>query len=97
MPFRHIGDIPPQVSGVLAAMAMAFLRMVYEGQEKKMKRIVAESLICGGLSMAAGSAIYATGLSVHWILFAGSMIGYLGSSSIRMIAIKLAKKKIDKM
>ncbi len=97
MPFRHIGDIPPQIAGVIAAVAMSLLRMAYEGEEKSKKRAVVESVICGGLSMAAGSAIIATGLSTHWILFSGTVIGVLGYASVKGMLLKIANKKADKL
>ena len=76
------------------AITMSVLRVVYDKEETSFFRIMLESLICGGLTLAVGSALVAMGYGPGWYLFCGGTIGFMGSQSIRALAHKLINKKV---
>lgn len=87
--------IPPDILGVLLAMFISILRVIYDKKETSKVRIFLESLICGGLSVTASAAIIALGLEENWAVFAGGTIGYFGSATVRSVALKFLNKQID--
>ena len=87
--------ISPEAAGVLMAMFIAALRVIYDREENKPLRILLESGICGGLSLTASSGILAMGLDMNWAIFVGGTIGYFGSATVRQIALKILNTKID--
>jgi lambda family phage holin len=89
-------DLPPEVLGVLLAVFMAFLRLVYDGKETRPIRILLEMAICGGLGLAASSGISAMGWSPDWAIAAGCAIGYLGPLTIRAMALRAISARIGK-
>lgn len=90
-----LAKLPPEAAGVLMAMFIAALRVVFDREETKPMRILLESGICGGLSLTASSGILAMGLDMNWAIFAGGAIGYFGSATVRQLAIKAINGKID--
>jgi lambda family phage holin len=86
--------LPPGVGGMLMAIVMSTLRIIYDKEETNFIRIVLESLICGGLTLSAGSAFVAMGYGSEWYLFCGGMIGFMGSQFIRAMAKKAIKRKV---
>ena len=88
------GKLPAWIGGLFMAATMATLRVIYDKEETSAIRIVLESLICGALTLTAGSAVEAMGYGPNWYLFAGGTIGFMGSQSIRAIAHKLVNKHI---
>ena len=91
---QFIAEIPDQVIAVFLAFCMSAFRVYMDKSETRFTRIFIESCICGGLTMVAASVISAMELDQNYVMAAGGMIGYLGSNSIRMLALKLANKKI---
>ena len=83
----------PAVGGAIMAVVMSVIRVVYDRKETSILRIVLESLICGALSVSAGSALEALGYGQNWYLFCGGMIGFMGSQSIRALANKYISTK----
>lgn len=77
------------------AFVMSVLRIIYDKQETSVMRILLESLICGALTIASGSALDALGYGQEWYLFCGGFIGFMGSQFIRKLAQKLVMRKID--
>lgn len=93
---KALNDLPPEIAGMIMAMFMAVIRVIYDDQETKALRIFLESLLCGGLSLTASYGITALGLNINWAIFAGGVIGYLGSATVRSAAFRFITKKIDK-
>ena len=91
---QFIVDIPDHILAVALAFVMSAFRVYMDKSETKFTRIFIESCICGGLTMVASSVISAAGWDQNYVMAAGGMIGYLGSNSIRILALKLANKKI---
>lgn len=88
-------NTPPWVGGALMAIVISALRVVYDREETSFIRITLESLICGALSVSAGSALDAMGYGQNWYLFCGGVIGFMGSQSIRVIANKFFASKVS--
>jgi len=78
----------PWVGGAIMAMALSIIRVIYDKKETNFFRIMMESVICGALSVSAGSALDAMGYGQNWYLFCGGVIGFMGSQSIRALANK---------
>jgi lambda family phage holin len=93
--FKDLLNGNPWLGGVLMAGVMSTLRIIYDREETHWLRIVMEGIICGGLTVAAGSALVAMGYDQGWYLFCGGAIGFMGSQSVRALAYKLIKKKTD--
>ncbi|MGB0467747.1 MAG: phage holin, lambda family [Pontibacterium sp.] len=91
---RILQDIPPWFGGLIMAVVMSAMRVVYDRQETSFTRIVLESLICGALTVAAGSALNALGFDQNWYLACGGFIGFMGSQSIRAIANSIIRSKL---
>lgn len=83
------------LGGTLMAIVVSALRVIYDKEETNFVRILLESLICGFMTISAGSAFIAMGYSSNWYLFCGGVIGFMGSQSIRAIAYKIINKKIN--
>ena len=94
---RHVNEflnnIPPWAGGALMAVLISVLRVIYDRDETSFIRIMLESLICGALSVSAGSALDALGYGQNWYLFCGGVIGFMGSQSIRAIATRVIARK----
>ena len=91
--FDSFQNFPPWVGGVLMAAMMSVLRVVYDREETNFCRILMESLICGGLTMASGSALVAMGYGQGWYMFCGGAIGFMGSQSIRAVAYRVIDRR----
>ena len=78
------------------AMFISTLRVIYDKEETKPLRILLEALICGALSLTASSGIIALQLNINWAVFAGGVIGYIGSTSVRAIALRFLNRKVGK-
>jgi lambda family phage holin len=88
-------DIPPSIAGMVMAVFIAAIRVIYDQEETSLTRIILESLLCGALALTAGSAIDALGYDKNWTLFAGGVIGFMGSQSIRAFAKVYLTKRIN--
>jgi lambda family phage holin len=89
-----INSMPPWATGVVMAVIMSVLRVVYEKEETTLARIGLEALICGGLTIAAGSLLEAMNLGEKWYLGAGVLIGFMGSQTVKATVNKLINKKV---
>ena len=90
-----ITDVPEWALASVFSFLMSVFRCYMSEKEDRLSRVVVESLICGGLTMVACSIIYATGVDQLYVWAAGGTIGSIGSASIKILALKLAQKKID--
>lgn len=84
----------PGWGGFMMAVMISVVRVIYDRDETSFMRIMMESVICGFLSVAAGSAMSAMGYGESWYLFAGGTIGFLGSQVIRAFAYKFISRKV---
>ena len=90
-----LNSLPPWVGGFFMATIIAVLRVIYDQEETVWWRIALESLICGALTIAAGSLLSAMGFGQNWYLGAGGIIGFMGSQSVRAAADKFVMKKVS--
>lgn len=88
--------IPPWAGGVIMALVVSVLRIIYDREETSAVRMVSEAMICGALTLAIGSGVEAAGLGNGWHLFIGGLVGALGSQFVRTIAKSIISKKVDK-
>ena len=86
--------LPPEIMGIVLAMSIGLVRVVYDENETKPIRILMESLVCGGLSVTATAAIMALNLDSNWAVFCGGIIGFMGTVTVRALALKLINKKL---
>lgn len=86
--------IPPQLLGIVMAFSMSLLRVFYDKKKISIKTMFIEAFICGGLSLAVGSAILAMGLDYRWIFFASGFIGHLGSDVVRGLSLTFIKRNM---
>jgi len=91
---QTLNQLPAEVGGALMAIFIAVLRVIYDKEETQPMRVMLESLICGALSLTISYAIIALGLNINWAIFAGGTIGYFGSATVRVFAIKVIRAKI---
>ena len=91
----EMNRLPPEFGGVLMAIVISILRVIYDRKETKPLRILLEAGICGALSLSVTYGIYALGLNANWAVFAGGAVGYIGSQTIRELTVRLLNSKID--
>jgi lambda family phage holin len=92
-----INNLPPWVGGALMSIVISILRVTYEKEETTFTRIALESLICGGLTITAGSLLEAMSFGQNWYLGCGGVIGFMGSQYVRAFANRFFTKKADKI
>jgi len=97
MPFKIIGDTPPQILGAILAGTLAVLRVIYDRSETSWLRIALEGALCVGISFTVSSAVGALDWPQEWVISFGGLIGLIGVGSMRALILKLANKKIDKL
>lgn len=91
-----VDNVQPSAVGVLLAVFVSVLRVVYDREETSWVRILLESLICGSLTLAGGSAAEALGYGNGLYLFFGGVIGFMGSAAVRNFAYKMIGREISK-
>jgi lambda family phage holin len=91
-----LSSVPPHYVGAVLSMFVAFVRVIYDKKETRPIRILMEAVLCGALSVTASYAINAAGLDMNWAVFAGGVIGYLGSEGVRSFAVRFIDARIKK-
>jgi len=86
--------LPPESQAFFLAVFVAALRVVYDKEETKVVRICLESLICGLLSVAIFHLFAALEISPSFSVFAAGMIGFLGTNTVRSLAIKIINRRL---
>lgn len=85
----------PIAQGSVVSVLLAYARAVYDDKETNNARMLLESGICGGLTLAAGAFIVGMGWPENLSLAVGGAVGFLGVEQIRALMIRVAKRKID--
>ena len=83
----------PWMGGVVMAVVTSSLRIFYDQEETRLIRIIIESLLCGALTVTAGSAMMGMGYGPDWYLACGGTIGFAGTQSVRALAYNIINKK----
>lgn len=91
-----LNNLPTEIAGAIMAVFISILRVIYDQHETRPMRILLEAGICGALSLTVSSGILALDLNVNWAFFAGGMIGYIGSTTIRTLSLRIIEKYVNK-
>ena len=88
--FEKITDLisHPATGGIVMAIIISILRVFYDSDETSFRRIIMESMLCGALTLAGGSAFKMMGYGPEAYMFCGGTIGFMGSQSVRALAYK---------
>lgn len=81
----------PAVYGAVLALAIAFLRITYNGGSGRRRLI--ESTLCGLITLAAATATQMLGMPQEATPFLGGVVGLLGIDIIRDRAKQMFGKK----
>lgn len=81
----------PIIYGAILAVVIAYVRLIYDGVDRKRKWI--EAILCGTLSLAASSGLDYLGLPSDLSPFIGGMIGFLGVDKLRQISLSILERK----
>ena len=90
--FDWVEHIPHWVGGIIMALVVSVLRVIYDG-EGNWRRGAAEVGLCVALTVGIGAAIRAAGVDGYWDLAIGSAVGALGSQFVRRIAKGFIERK----
>jgi lambda family phage holin len=85
----------PLWQGAIMAFAISLLRIIWDAKEISVRRTLAESLICGGLSLSASTLIDWMGWPPSLSVAAGGTIGFIGVTAIRELIIRFLGRKAD--
>ena len=89
----QLPEIPPSISGVILAIVLSLVRSISDKKENSFIKKIVESITCGALTVAAHHAIISCGYDSDWTVFAGGIIGLLGSDVIKTLAMRLVERK----
>lgn len=87
----------PLWQGVIMAVVISFLRVLYDAKETKPWRVILEALICGALSLVASSVIEWMAWPSNLSVAAGGAIGFLGVTAIREMVTRFIGRKADSL
>lgn len=93
--FAFWANLPEPIRATLMSMAIATLRILYDGREPRAVRRVLESLLCGAITFGASSGIQAIGADPGWGVFMGGAIGLLGADKVREMGRKYASRRAE--
>ena len=95
--FEKLADLMahPAAGGIVMAIIISILRVFYDADETSFRRILLESMLCGALTLAGGSAFRMMGYGPEAYMFCGGAIGFMGSQSIRVLAYRWLGKKAE--
>ncbi|QHF02433.1 phage holin, lambda family [Pseudomonas asturiensis] len=85
----------PSVQGLIMAVIVSLLRILYDAKETSKRRIFFEALICGALSLVASSLIEWMAWPPSLSVAAGGSIGFLGVTAIRELVTRFLGRKAD--
>ena len=86
----------PSVGGIVMAIIISILRVFYDADETSFRRILLESILCGALTLAGGSAFKMMGYGPEAYMFCGGAIGFMGSQSVRAFAYRWIGRNEEK-
>ncbi|KOP59242.1 holin [Pseudomonas coronafaciens pv. porri] len=85
----------PLWQGMIMAIVVSLLRILYDAKETSKRRILFEALICGSLSLVASSLIEWMTWPPSLSVAAGGTIGFLGVTAIRELVTRFIGRKVD--
>ncbi len=87
----------PLWQGMIMAIVVSLLRILYDAKETSKRRILFEALICGSLSLVASSLIEWMTWPPSLSVAAGGTIGFLGVTAIRELVARFIGRKVDSL
>jgi lambda family phage holin len=84
----------PLVQAIMASVILSVLRTIYDDRESTWERIGLEGAICGFLTLIAGSAIRALGVSDEWVMVIGGFIAFVGVATFRKLLVEKVRKHV---
>lgn len=84
-------DTPPGVWGVIVAIGLSLIRSI-SNSNSLVKKLI-EAATCGVLTLSAHHAILAFNYDTNLSVFAGGVIGLVGSDAIKALAIRIMDRK----
>ncbi len=88
--------IAPHLKAALLAIVVAVIRIYHDDRKTDPMKVFLEALLCGCLALLASYAGRAMGVDPDWLAFTGGAIGYLGSRTVRQLAMRFIDLKIRK-
>lgn len=85
----------PLWQGMIMAIVVSLLRILYDAKETSKRRILFEALICGALSLVASSLIEWMAWPPSLSVAAGGTIGFLGVTAIRELVTRFIGRKVN--
>lgn len=90
-----ITGLSATTKGAVMATIIAYLRVMYDGQETHQLRVLLEALICGSLSLCATSVIGWLQLPPDLAIAAGGAIGFMGVNTLRDNMLRWLGRQTD--
>lgn len=85
----------PEVRAGIMAAIIALLRIMYDNKEKKWRRRILETLLCGALAYTLSSGLSYFNLPPDMSIFVGGCMGFLGVDFVREKAQLFVNRKLD--
>ncbi|MEK9499014.1 phage holin, lambda family [Photorhabdus sp. P32] len=82
----------PQISGSLLAVLICYGRLIYDGVERRKRRV--EPLLCGALSWGVSSGLELFGIPSSVSPALGGAIGFIGVEKLREFALRAINKRL---
>lgn len=87
MPWKDPNNwLSAEIMAPILAFVLSMFRTIQQGTDPSWLRRILESVICGMITLSAGYAIDAMGMSGEWKYAAAGAIGFLGTEFIRSAA-----------
>lgn len=94
--WQMLQNIPSPFGGVIMAMGLSVVRVIYDREETNLVRLGMESLICGCLTFSAMNLMSGMGIEGDFQYFIGGSAAFFGSQTIKKFALRFIARKVDK-
>lgn len=87
-------SLPPPVRAAIIGAGVAFLRVMYDGNEPSFVRRLLECALCGAIALCVAYLARAFGLNSDVATFAGGAVGLLGADQVRAWGRRIAERRV---
>lgn len=87
-------SLPPPARAAIIGTGVAFLRVMYDGNEPSIVRRLLECALCGAIALCVAYLARPLGLSGDIATFAGGAVGLLGADQVRSWGRRLAERRV---
>ena len=91
---KLIDSIPEPFRAALLAGVVAFLRIIYDGNESRWVRRILEAALCGAIALGVAHLVDALGMTQGWATFLGASIGLFGADQVREWGRRIAERRV---